>query len=206
MVPVSGAIIETRLHIFDRCQCFHANSLIQVSVATYLTFMLQPLRQFRITWSWFTNRDSSQRILWAPTLVAARTLINILLDPSTLIYLKLWSDQSKHQDCQSIHFSSTNSVSASIGCIYFFSSPTTLHSVPPLALWSDQLFIQLLKQNFKLQGKSAAATTKSNSYFNRRSLNTTDEGRRCRDTILVKRRQSRKEKKSCQNIKGSNDA
>jgi hypothetical protein len=138
--------------------------------------------------------------------VAARTLTNILLDPSTLIYLKLWSDQSKHHDCQSIHFSSTNSVSASIGCIYFFSSPTTLHSVPPLALWSDQLFIQLLKQNFKLQGKSAAATTKSNPYFNRRTLNMTDEGRRCRDTILAKRRQSRKEKKSCQNVKGSNDA
>ncbi|KAJ8582082.1 hypothetical protein M405DRAFT_868128 [Rhizopogon salebrosus TDB-379] len=29
---------------------------------------------------------------------------------------------------------------------------------------------------------------------------------KCRDTILAKRRQSRKEKKSCQNVKGSNDA
>jgi hypothetical protein len=141
--------------------------------------------------------------------VTPRTLMNILLATSTLVYLRLWSDQleSKHHDRQSIHFSSTNSVSASIDYIYFFFITYDFaFCPPPLVLWSDQLFIQLLKQNFKLQGKSAAATTKSNPYFNSGSLTMTDAGHRCRDTILAKRRQSRKEKKGHQKVKGSDDA
>ena len=43
-----------------------------------------------------------------------------ILAPYTLIYLELWSDQSKHHDRQSIRFGSTNSVSASMACINFF--------------------------------------------------------------------------------------